>query len=232
MSAKNGNPKRDRKPQSDPMTPARRAEIGAAFQALGDICEEEGKAVREGVQEIERALALKHRPAGLLLEAQWELIFPPPSPTQARKLKGESHYPPGFVRMVAALLTAQTEPEWLTDDPEFINAMKTSDAAYFSRLTKAAEYIKQMPRTPSVFASHVVVARSSAARLLLRKGRLPTKPEVKKLVGKRLGNLAYDNEALTRWSDVWKAAELSDLPDGSSARTSILHAYGRKKRPS
>ena len=169
------------------------------------------------------------RPTALLATARWEKIFPPPSPTKARELKGEPFHALEFVDMVATLLDAQTDPRAITEDHDFIAALKTSDGAYFARLVKAARYIKQMPHNDSVFAQHVIWARKIAAQMMKRDGRLPTKERVKTAIIKRLVNVSYDPELLTRWSEVWAAADLADLPDGSNTRKSTPHKAGGKK---
>jgi len=157
------------------------------------------------------------RPLGLLATAQWETIFPPPSPTHARRLKGKPHHAPAFLDMVAILLDAQTNPNELTKNPDFVRAVQTSDAKHFARLTKAAEYIKEMPHASSVFAKHVIAARTFAAKLMQRDGCLPTMLQVRRRVSNYLKADAYTEPE--DWSRVWKAAGLSDLAHASSART-------------
>jgi hypothetical protein len=150
------------------------------------------------------------RPTILSLQAHWESMFPPESPTSTRRGGNKLSPSPELIVAVCRILDAKMGFE--IDDGDFRRAMKTGTPDYFHLMAKAAEYLRAMPREKSVFAKHVISARRIAADMMGKNGPLPTWFEVKDKVSDIMGQFAY-GETSRDWGRVRKAAGLADLSD-------------------
>ncbi len=158
------------------------------------------------------AIERKLRPACLKLSAWHEAIFPPESPTSARRGGNKLALTPELMDAVCAILDARMGRPCELAASDFAEAMKSADPAFFRMMAEAAQYVRDMPEhARSLFTKHVVAARCIAAAMMGKSGPLPSKAAVKAEVMKGLGQFAY-GDASAEWSRVWAAAGLKDLP--------------------
>lgn len=148
------------------------------------------------------------RPVILSAQAQWESMFPPESPTSARRGGNKLAPSPELIDAVCAILDAKTGNPV---DIDFIRAMKSADVEFFRLMAEAAQYVRNMPHAHSLFARHVITARRVAASMMVKGETLPSWFTVRQQVAAVMEQAAYD-ETSKEWSRVRRASCLVDLP--------------------
>lgn len=172
----------------------------------------------------------KFRPLELKAMAWIEAIFPPESPTS--KSRGGRSQAPSLQFKVAVcwMLDARMGVESDGAEDGFAEAMATGDPDFFRMMADAAEYVRNLPRDVSTFADCVITARRIAAEMMGADEPLPSRGTVIDGVIKYLGPAAFPKEEKSRWSEVMKAARLSDLKRDGSARKSLPMTSGFRSR--
>jgi len=154
--------------------------------------------------------ARRIRPGALHVSAFLDSIFPPDSPTSARRGGSKTIIEPQVREAVIQILDAMTgnPPDM---QAAFSAAMTKPDPEFFRVMAEASQHVIDMPHTHGLFAKHVIAARRIAADLMGTEGPLPRWSDVRREVHERLGQSAY-GLASAEWSRVKSAAGLTDLP--------------------
>lgn len=93
-------------------------------------------------------------------------------------------------------------------------AFRTGNTRVFRLLIEAQEYAQSIPHTQ--FSKRVIETIKTKIKLQRKLGRLPTKKEVREAV-------SFDEEVTSRWTEIFKVAQLGYLPKGISRRGKSRH---------
>ncbi len=160
----------------------------------------------------------------LIGQAQAMSLSPPESPRSIGRDKGEKTL--ARRKAVRAGTWAAKYPfmQDETIDPIITKALADGDAAVFGFIEDGVKRALDPPAL-TTFAAHVIISMRQAANIMNEENRIPTKAEViaaVKAVFKQIGRTDFQEDP-QRWTEIFKAATLSDLPRGNASHTETRH---------
>ena len=165
------------------------------------------------MKELCPTLAENMKGGVLALHNLFEGMLPKPSPGRGKRQSIPFEERLVFVEAVAAFHTGSPTADLSADIAE---AFKTGDRRTFEIIAKAADWVKNTPRTQ--FSETVIAARKSAITLKAELGQWPTKKAVRESVILRMKSATFGADESSRWTEVFKRAGLGFLPTGKPKR--------------
>ena len=159
-------------------------------------------------QALWEAAGQKLKPLELRCMAQIEAIFPPDTPSTARRGGGKLALDTATKEAACAILDAMGGHP--IDTAEFESAMAAGDTVYFLRMAAAAQHLRSVGTMATVFARHVREARLVAAGMMAAGDRKPSWKGIRREVAKRLEQAAITDTS-PEWSRIKTGAGLKNL---------------------
>jgi hypothetical protein len=143
-----------------------------------------------------------------LIKSDYEELHPQPSPGRGKRSQRPIEEHMVFVDAVGSFCEGRPTADLMS---AIEDGFADPGSRVFDVILEAKSHLESLGHT--TFSRSVIEARRAWVSLSHRLGRRPTKAEVVAEVREKFGDGAFEPEASSRWSEVFKAAGIADELD-------------------